>query len=44
MVMSSSFINQQIDMGINDLMCQMLKQLVENVKAMVQSEMHNMHK
>ena len=33
-VMTTSFICQQIDMGINDLMYQMLKQLAEIVKPM----------
>ena len=40
MVMITFFIRQQIDMGINDMMYQMLKQLAEIV---VQSEMHNVH-
>ena len=43
MVMSTSFICQQIDMGINDLMYQMLRQLVEIIKLMIQNEMYNMH-
>ena len=35
MVMTTSFICQQIDMRISDLMYQMLKQLTEIVKPMV---------
>ena len=41
MVMTTSFIHQQIDIGINDLMYQMSKQLVETIKSMVQNEMYN---
>ena len=44
MVMSTSFIHQQIDMGINNLMYWMFKQLEKIVKPMVQNEMHNVHK
>ena len=41
-VVTTSFIRQQINIGINDLMYQMSKQLAEIVKAMVQNEIHNM--
>ena len=37
--MSTSFIRQQIDLGINDLIHEICKQLAEIVKLMVQNEM-----
>ena len=42
-VMTTTFICQQIDMGINNLIYQILKQLTKIVKPMMQNEMHNMH-
>ena len=42
MVMSTSFIHQQIDLVINDLMYQMSSQLVDIIKLMIKNEMHIM--
>ena len=39
LVMSTSFIRQQIKAGVNDLMQKVSKQLAEIVKPMVQNEM-----
>lgn len=39
-VLTTSFIWQQIDLGINEQMYQVLKQLYEIVKPMVQNEVH----
>ena len=38
-VMTTSFIREQIDMGPNDIMLELSKQLVNIVKPMVQNEM-----
>ena len=39
LVMSTSFIRQQIEAGVNDLMQEVSKQLAEIVKPMVQNEL-----
>ena len=38
--MSTSFIRQQIEVGVNDLMQEVSKQLAEIVKSTVQNELH----
>ena len=43
MVLTMPFICQQINMGLNDLICQLSMQLAEIVKPMVENEMQNMH-
>ena len=43
-VMSTSFIQQQIDIRINDLMYQLSRQLAKIIKLLLQNEMHNIHK
>lgn len=40
MVMTTSFIWQQIDLGIHNIMYQLSRQLAEIVKPMVQNKMH----
>ena len=41
MIMSTSFVCQQIDMGINNLMYQISRQLAKIVKSILQNKMYN---
>ena len=43
MVMTTSSIRHQINMGLDDLMCQLSTQLARIVKLMVENEVRNMH-
>ena len=43
MVVTTSFICQQINMGLDDLICRLSTQLAGIVKPMVESEVQNMH-
>ena len=42
-VLTTSFIHQQINMGLDDLICRLSKQLAGIVKLMVKNEVRNMH-
>ena len=42
-IMTTSIIHEQINLGLNDIMLELSKQLAGNFKPMVENEVRNMH-